>query len=118
MLTAYKAYKAMLNVNTVTESSTMCARRVFEILASGTNVISTPSKALAALFGPGEVYICATEQDVEHAVTSWCVTPSLPNAACTWPSAGSGSSTRTGTAVRLSFPPRPRTWGWGQSGPG
>lgn len=70
MLTAYKAYKAMLNVNTVTESSTMCARRVFEILASGTNVISTPSKALAELFGPGEVHICATEQDVEHAVTS------------------------------------------------
>lgn len=63
MLTAYKAYKAMINVNTVTESSTMCARRVFEILASGTNVVSTPSKALSELFGPGEVHICATEQE-------------------------------------------------------
>lgn len=70
MLTAYKAYKAMLNVNTVTESSTMCARRVFEILASGTNVISTPSKALTELFGPGEVHICATEQETAAAVSS------------------------------------------------
>ncbi|AIY00884.1 hypothetical protein ART_1285 [Arthrobacter sp. PAMC 25486] len=70
MLTAYKAYKAMLNVNTVTESSSMCARRVFEILASGTNVISTPSKALTELFGPGEIHICATEQETAEAVAT------------------------------------------------
>lgn len=70
MLTAYKAYKAMLNVNTITESSTMCARRVFEILASGTNVISTPSKALSQLFEPGEIHVCVTEHDVEEAVTA------------------------------------------------
>ncbi|MEV8182918.1 glycosyltransferase [Specibacter sp. NPDC078692] len=70
MLTAYKAYKAMLNVNTITESSTMCARRVFEILASGTNVISTPSKALSQLFEPGEIHVCATEHEVEEAVTA------------------------------------------------
>lgn len=68
MLTAYKAYKAMFNVNTVTRSSTMCARRVFEILASGTTVISTPSKALTQLFAPGEILICATEQEVEYAI--------------------------------------------------
>ncbi|WP_374765212.1 CgeB family protein [Yunchengibacter salinarum] len=47
---AYKNYKAFLNVNTVTHSSTMMARRVFEILASGTTVLSTPSKALDNLF--------------------------------------------------------------------
>ncbi|PYI39591.1 glycosyltransferase [Arthrobacter psychrolactophilus] len=68
MLTAYKAYKVMMNVNTITESSTMCARRVFEILASGTNVISTPSKALSQLFALGEIHICATEDDVAEAV--------------------------------------------------
>ena len=40
MLAAYKAYKVFLNVNSVTESPTMCARRVFELSACGTPVVS------------------------------------------------------------------------------
>ena len=43
MLTAYRCYDVMLNVNTVTESPTMFARRVFESLACGTPVISSES---------------------------------------------------------------------------
>src|SRR5699024_10059801 len=35
MLTAYKAYKVFLNVNSVVTSPSMCARRIFEITASG-----------------------------------------------------------------------------------
>src|SRR5690606_2893050 len=43
MLSAYKRYKVFLNVNSVTNSPTMFARRVFELLACGTPVISSYS---------------------------------------------------------------------------
>ena len=55
MLSAYRDYKVFLNVNTVTTSPTMCARRVFEITACGTTVVSTPSAGVAAVFPPSEV---------------------------------------------------------------
>jgi spore maturation protein CgeB len=55
MLSAYRAYKAFLNVNTVVGSPTMCARRIFEITASGTPVVSTPSPAIDAVFAADEV---------------------------------------------------------------
>ena len=45
LLTAYKNYKVFLNVNSVVDSPSMCARRIFEITAAGTPVISTPSEA-------------------------------------------------------------------------
>ncbi|MGW5361011.1 methyltransferase domain-containing protein [Actinopolymorpha pittospori] len=51
MLTAYKAYKVFLNVNSVTESPTMCARRVFELSACATPVVSGHSEALQDAFG-------------------------------------------------------------------
>ncbi|MEQ7008236.1 methyltransferase domain-containing protein [Actinopolymorpha sp. B17G11] len=51
MLSAYKAYQVFLNVNSVTESPTMCARRVFELSACATPVISGPSRALEETFG-------------------------------------------------------------------
>jgi SAM-dependent methyltransferase/glycosyltransferase involved in cell wall biosynthesis len=51
MLAAYKAYKIFLNVNSVTESPTMCARRVFELSACGTPVVSGHSRALEKVFG-------------------------------------------------------------------
>lgn len=60
MLTAYKAYKVFLNVNSVTESPSMCARRIFEITASGTPVVSTRSVAIERYFAPSEVPIVET----------------------------------------------------------
>lgn len=45
-LEAYRRYQTFLNVNTITDSPTMCARRVYELLASGTRVISGPAQAL------------------------------------------------------------------------
>ncbi|GAA5021555.1 methyltransferase domain-containing protein [Actinopolymorpha pittospori] len=51
MLTAYKAYKVFLNVNSVTGSPTMCARRVFELSACATPVVSGHSRALEEVFG-------------------------------------------------------------------
>jgi SAM-dependent methyltransferase/spore maturation protein CgeB len=51
MLAAYKAYKVFLNVNSVTESPTMCARRVFELSACSTPVLSGYSRAVGEVFG-------------------------------------------------------------------
>ena len=49
MLTAYRCYDVMLNVNTITESPTMFARRVFESLACGTPVISSESAGMSRM---------------------------------------------------------------------
>jgi ubiquinone/menaquinone biosynthesis C-methylase UbiE/spore maturation protein CgeB len=51
MLAVYKAYKLFLNVNSVTESPTMCARRVFELSACSTPVLSGYSRAIGEVFG-------------------------------------------------------------------
>ena len=51
MIKAYKLYKVFLNVNSTKDSPTMFSRRVFELLASGTNVLSTYSKGIEKMFG-------------------------------------------------------------------
>ncbi|MEI2418818.1 glycosyltransferase [Arthrospira platensis SPKY2] len=51
MLMAYRSYKIFLNVNTVTNSPTMFSRRVFELLACGTSVISTKSVGVKKMLG-------------------------------------------------------------------
>ncbi|MET3948373.1 spore maturation protein CgeB [Arthrobacter sp. UYCu512] len=66
MLTAYRAYKVFLNVNSVTESPSMCARRIFEITASGTPVVSTPSAAISRFFEDVEVPVAATKIQAEN----------------------------------------------------
>ncbi|MCK0753996.1 glycosyltransferase [Chromohalobacter japonicus] len=47
----YKSSKFGLNFNTVTESPTMFARRVFELMSSNTLVISNYSKGVDEMFG-------------------------------------------------------------------
>ncbi len=51
LLEVQKRYKVVLNVNSVTDSPTMCSRRVFELAASGVPIVSGESKAIAQLFG-------------------------------------------------------------------
>lgn len=63
MLKAYKAYKVFLNVNSVKYSSTMFARRVFELLACGTPVISNYSKGIVNMLGEDTVFISESESD-------------------------------------------------------
>lgn len=46
----YKQFKVFLNVNTIVDSPTMMSRRVYELLACGTPVVSTPSKAIEEQF--------------------------------------------------------------------
>ncbi len=51
MLAAYRRYRVFLNVNSVSDSPTMFARRVFELMACGTPVVSTPSVGIEQMFG-------------------------------------------------------------------
>lgn len=51
VLSTYRNFKLFLNVNSVTDLPTMFARRVFEILASSTNVISTASTGIEQMLG-------------------------------------------------------------------
>ncbi len=63
MVRAYRKYKVFLNVNSVRNSPTMFARRVFELLACGTPVISTYSKGIIDILGEDTVFITETEKD-------------------------------------------------------
>ncbi|MEV8182937.1 glycosyltransferase [Specibacter sp. NPDC078692] len=66
MLSAYKAYKVFLNVNSVVDSESMCARRIFEISAAGTPVISAPSAAIRSFFSAEEVPVATTREEAGH----------------------------------------------------
>ena len=50
IVNVYRQFKIFLNVNTITASPTMMSRRVYELLACGTPVISTPSLAIDEQF--------------------------------------------------------------------
>jgi Glycosyl transferases group 1 len=51
VVSTYKRHRVFLNVNSVIDSPTMFSRRVFELLACGTAVLSTESAGMQALFG-------------------------------------------------------------------
>ena len=51
MLAAYTSYKLFLNVNSVTESKTMGARRLFELSAAQTAIVSAPAASIEPYFG-------------------------------------------------------------------
>lgn len=70
ILTAYKAHKVFLNVNSVVNSPSMCARRIFEILACGTPVVTAPSAAVGEFFPDDELVVAHDEKDVELSVRS------------------------------------------------
>jgi len=55
ILDVYKSHRVFLNANSVVDSPTMCSRRVFELAACDTAIVSTPGAALAALLGEGTV---------------------------------------------------------------
>ncbi|MCQ2000397.1 glycosyltransferase family protein [Arthrobacter zhaoxinii] len=77
MLTAYKAYKVFLNVNSVVDSPSMCARRIFEITASGTSVVSTSSEALTAQWRPGEQFVVTSREDAKNTILALTRNPQL-----------------------------------------
>lgn len=77
MLSAYRAYKVFLNVNSVVDSPSMCARRIFEITASGTPVISTPSPAITNVFADDEVLQVADRTEAEYLLRALVRSPEL-----------------------------------------
>ena len=68
MLTAYRCYDVMLNVNTVSESPTMFSRRVFESLACGTPVISSDSVGMSRMLGEHVRVARSIEDATDHLV--------------------------------------------------
>lgn len=77
LLTAYKHFKVFLNVNSVVDSPSMCARRIFEISAAGTPVVSTPSAATREFFPDTEVIQPETEQEAEWSLRALVRSPEL-----------------------------------------
>ena len=66
MLTAYRCYDVLLNVNTVTESPTMFSRRVLESLACGTPVISSESVGMSRMLGDHVRISRSMEDTADH----------------------------------------------------
>jgi hypothetical protein len=66
MLRANRCYRVGLNLNSVSQSRTMLSRRVFELLASGTPVVSSVSRAIPELFGEDLVLVSATEDETRR----------------------------------------------------
>lgn len=66
MSEAYRRYRVFLNVNTVKESTTMFARRVFELLACGTPVISNYSRGIVELLGEDVVFLSESADDTRR----------------------------------------------------
>ncbi|WP_284975489.1 glycosyltransferase [Arthrobacter sp. efr-133-TYG-104] len=77
MLTAYKAYKVFLNVNSVVDSPSMCARRIFEITASGTPVVTTPSPAIPRFFPNGEIHSVSNTEQAKQVTRALMRSPEL-----------------------------------------
>jgi len=67
---AYRQYRVFLNVNSVIDSKTMFSRRVFELLACGTPVVSTVSKGIEEIFGQDLVWIVKNEVEAKEAIST------------------------------------------------
>ena len=64
---AYKGYKFGININTIKDSQTMFARRVFELMASNTPVVSNLSRGMRVLLG--DLTICSdNDKQIEEQV--------------------------------------------------
>jgi spore maturation protein CgeB len=67
MVDAYRRYRAFLNVNSVADSETMFSRRVFELLACGTPVVSTESLGIRKML-PDIVPIARDAEEAHDAI--------------------------------------------------
>lgn len=65
---AYREYRVFLNVNSVIDSPTMFSRRVFELLACGTPVVSTWSKGTEETFGNDLIWHVRDREEAEQAI--------------------------------------------------
>lgn len=65
---AYRQYRVFLNVNSVIDSTTMFSRRVFELLACGTPIVSTVSTGIDHMFGKDLVWTVRNRAEAEEAI--------------------------------------------------
>ena len=75
---AYRQYHVSLNVNSITDSETMCSRRLLEIIACGGIVATNNSKAVENLFKDYCVVINSKEEAMEL-LPNMVLTPSKEN---------------------------------------
>jgi len=68
ILDVYRSHRVFLNANSVADSPTMCSRRVFELAACDTAILSTPGEALGALLGDGTIDEAADEASAAAAL--------------------------------------------------
>ena len=71
----YRRYRVFLNVNSVTNSPTMFSRRVFELMACGTPVVSTWAKGIEELFESDAVWMVRDEAEAEEAIRTLLTDP-------------------------------------------
>lgn len=64
----YSRYRLFLNVNSVIDSPTMFSRRVFELIACGTPVISTYAKGIEDIFQSNAVWMVRNEAEADEAI--------------------------------------------------
>ena len=69
MLQKHREHKIFLNVNSVEDSRTMAARRIFEIPASGSCLVSGPGLAVREVFG-NTVPIVDTEKQAKATISA------------------------------------------------
>lgn len=74
ILEAYRHYRVALNVNSVSDSPTMFSRRVFELLACGTPVVSTESLGIDRIF-KGLVPTVETEDEAVQCIERLMTNP-------------------------------------------
>ncbi|MDK8346583.1 glycosyltransferase [Brevibacterium sp. UMB1308A] len=64
MVKAYRRHKIFLNVNSVTSSSTMCARRIFELSAAKTAVVGMHSEAVRSVYTDEHILLATKPSEV------------------------------------------------------
>ncbi len=101
----YRRYKVGLNVNSVTNSTTMCSRRIFELLACGAYVVSGPSAALGTYVPEGLVHVASTAEEARHLIGAGIADRSLLEGAADrgprWIADGQTYSNRVDEVLRV-----------------
>lgn len=76
-LSAYRGYRAFINVNSVVDSPTMSSMRLFELPACGTPIVSTPTSATQNFFTSEMVATPETVDEAEFAIRSLTSNPTM-----------------------------------------
>lgn len=66
MVEEYKRHKVFLNVNSAPDSQSMCARRVFELAASKTVVLSSRTPAIRSVYTEDEVPMASSTKEAHE----------------------------------------------------